>query len=221
MDWYYLKDDRRFGPVPETSIRAWMESGFLKPHELVWRSGMADWARVDEVPELSSGSRLPGGSFTQGTGLPMAPTPPEGSSGYAGFWLRAGAYLIDTLILSMVLLIFWRPEVQPDMTPERMMESIRQLQSNPGLMAAQLILSWLYFALLECSSWQATLGKKAFRLKVTDMEGRRLSFYRATVRHMGKILSQFTFLLGFVLAAFTPRKQALHDLLAKCLVVRR
>jgi len=69
--------------------------------------------------------------------------------------------------------------------------------------------------------WQATLAKRAFGLKVTDLEGRRISFTRASYRYLGKLVFGTLLLFGFLFAAFTPRKQALHDILAKCLVLKR
>jgi uncharacterized RDD family membrane protein YckC len=83
------------------------------------------------------------------------------------------------------------------------------------------VLTWLYFAGLESSAWQATLGKRATRLQVTDRTGRRLSFGRATGRFFAKAISAITLLIGYLVAAFTPRKQALHDLIAGTVVVRR
>ena len=95
-----------------------------------------------------------------------------------------------------------------------------------------LIVRWLYFALMESSSWQATLGKKALGLRVTGMDGQRIGFGRATGRYFGKILSAMTFILGYIMAGFMmagpPRhdrpharkKQALHDMIAGPLVVR-
>ena len=79
---------------------------------------------------------------------------------------------------------------------------------------------WLYFALMESSAWQATLGKKVLGLYVTDLEGRRLGFGRATGRYFAKAISNFTLLIGYVIAGFTKKKQALHDIIAGCLVLR-
>ncbi len=76
--------------------------------------------------------------------------------------------------------------------------------------------SWLYWALMESSRWRATLGKKILGLEVTDLEGRRISFARATVRYFGKII-----FVGFIMVAFTEKKQALHDIIAGCLVVKK
>ena len=90
-----------------------------------------------------------------------------------------------------------------------------------GLNLVLMVGVWLYYALMECSTWQGTLGKKALGLYVTDMEGNRISFGRATGRHFGKILSGLTLLVGYIMAGFTARKQALHDLLASCLMLRK
>jgi len=85
-----------------------------------------------------------------------------------------------------------------------------------------LLLTWLYHALMESSEWQATLGKKVLGLVVTDMAGRRVSFGRATGRHFAKIITQHVpAFIGYIMAGFTERKQALHDMIAGCLVLRR
>ena len=80
--------------------------------------------------------------------------------------------------------------------------------------------AWLYGALLECSRWQATIGKQWFGMKVTDAGGRRISFFRATGRHLGKCLSGLPCFLGFTAALFSPRGLAWHDRLAKTRVVK-
>ena len=80
--------------------------------------------------------------------------------------------------------------------------------------------AWLYFSLQESSAQQATLGKRAIGIKVTDLEGRRVSFGRATARYFSKILSGLICDVGFIMAGFTARKQGLHDMIASTLVVR-
>jgi uncharacterized RDD family membrane protein YckC len=84
-----------------------------------------------------------------------------------------------------------------------------------------LVADWLYFAYQESSPAQATIGKRALGIKVTDLEGNRISFGRATGRYFAKYLSAITLFIGFLLAAFTARKQALHDMIAGTLVVNR
>jgi uncharacterized RDD family membrane protein YckC len=74
---------------------------------------------------------------------------------------------------------------------------------------------------MESSSKQATLGKMYVGLQVTDMAGNRISFTRALVRHIAEILSYLTFFIGYIISGFTTQKQALHDLIAGTLVVKK
>lgn len=99
---------------------------------------------------------------------------------------------------------------------------------EPGQMGAasvlqfvSLVVWWLYFALQESSSKQATIGKRAIGIKVADMSGKRISFGKATGRHFGKIISSIILMIGFIMAAFTAKKQALHDMMAGTLVVMK
>lgn len=77
---------------------------------------------------------------------------------------------------------------------------------------------WLYFAYLESSKNQATMGKMALRIAVTDLDGNRITFARATLRCFAKIVSVLTFFVGFIIIAFTRYKQGLHDMIAGCLM---
>jgi uncharacterized RDD family membrane protein YckC len=86
---------------------------------------------------------------------------------------------------------------------------------------AVMIVGWLYYALMESSVNQATLGKMALGIKVTDLDGNRISFGRATGRYFGKIVSGMILYIGFIMAGFTEKKQALHDIMASCLVVNK
>ena len=79
---------------------------------------------------------------------------------------------------------------------------------------------WLYYAFLESSSWQGTIGKKVVGLRVTDMNGNRISFGRATGRYFGMILSGMICFIGWLMIAFTEKKQGLHDMLASTLVLK-
>ncbi len=84
-----------------------------------------------------------------------------------------------------------------------------------------LLVGWLYEAVMTSSHRQGTFGKMAFGIKVTDMNGNRISFGRATGRHFAKILSSLICLIGYLVALFTERKQALHDLIASTLVLKK
>ncbi len=152
---------------------------------------------------------------------------------YAGFWLRFLALLIDNVVMGLAFVLILIPlifltglegfigEFHPN--EELNDAGIFMLVSLVFLVAtASLLLTWLYHALMESSEWQATLGKKALGLVVTDMAGQRLSFGRSTGRHFGKIVTNLIpAFIGYIMAGFTEKKQALHDMLAGCLVLRR
>jgi uncharacterized RDD family membrane protein YckC/Tfp pilus assembly major pilin PilA len=122
-------------------------------------------------------------------------TPAAGAI-YAGFWKRFVAYILDAVLLAIIYVFI-------------------------GSYLILLLITWLYYALMESSSSQATLGKMALGIKVVDMQGNRISFLRATGRLLGKILSSLILSIGYIMAAFTSRKQALHDLMADCLVINK
>jgi uncharacterized RDD family membrane protein YckC len=142
---------------------------------------------------------------------------------YAGFWLRALAYLIDTVFVSAAfgLVAAFYPAAFlkfPDATTISL-TSLPQL--TPLAIGLTILVVWLYYAFFEASVWQATPGKRILRLYVTDLNGRPLTFARATMRYFAKLISGLTFLVGYFLAGFTEKKQALHDIIASCLVMRR
>ena len=89
------------------------------------------------------------------------------------------------------------------------------------LISLSVLGSWLYHAKMESSAWQATLGKKVLNLRVTDLNGARVTFGRASGRHFAKFITGLIPLgVGFMLAGLTERRQALHDMIASCLVLR-
>jgi uncharacterized RDD family membrane protein YckC len=159
---------------------------------------------------------------------------PVASVVYAGFWLRVLAYLIDALILG----VFAVPILIGVAMALGIGGILAGIPRNGDPFANGLppvfflfiwfcILlgvggTWLYHALLESSEWEATAGKKALGLIVTDMTGNRVSFARASGRHFGKIVTSFIPLgIGYMMAGFTEKRQALHDMLASCLVLRK
>jgi uncharacterized RDD family membrane protein YckC len=144
---------------------------------------------------------------------------------YAGFWLRVVAYIIDAMILGIVGVGAFFPLFRANIhafTAENPWEVYTSV-SRPllAIRLLALMLSWIYYASMESSTWQATLGKKILGLKVTDLAGNRISFARASGRFFGKVLSGMILGIGFLMAGFTARKQALHDILAGCLVLRQ
>lgn len=160
----------------------------------------------------------PGGVSAETAAAPQAP--PR----YAGFWRRCLALLIDLVIVLLgCLVIGFFIVILLAIALVSTGGSAPGTDPTVSLVAFVIlfVLTWLYFAGLESSPWQATVGKRAARLLVTDGMGRRLSFARATGRFYAKAISALPLLIGFLVAAFTPRKQALHDLIAGTLVVKR
>ena len=131
---------------------------------------------------------------------------------YAGFWRRFLAYLIDATFLFGVgsLIALGVLMVAP-----------YDLRSLLNIAPVSALVGWAYFALMESSPARGTLGKMALNLYVGDLHGDPISFRRALARYLLKFLSSLLLGLGYVAAAFSPRKQALHDLLAGTLVLRK
>jgi uncharacterized RDD family membrane protein YckC len=153
---------------------------------------------------------------------------------YAGFWLRFVAYLIDGVIVGFGLLVLLVP-IFFLMGGMAMVESLPRhgAEPNPGVIAAfvALVLSlagvavigkWLYHAYLESGEKQASWGKQALNIYVTDLSGSRITFGRASGRFFAKIITGLIPLwIGYIMAGFTERRQALHDMIASTLVLRK
>ena len=156
---------------------------------------------------------------------------------YASFLKRFIALVLDKLILQILLLpliilavsdfglsLLSNPWTFMEMNNDGWLLLEALLSSFPviliiGYILGFMLLSWLYFALFESSSRQATPGKMMMGIFVADEYGRRISFWRALGRTLGKILSKWFCYLGYIIAIFTERSQALHDLLAATLVL--
>ncbi len=152
---------------------------------------------------------------------------------YAGFWMRFAAYLIDNIICSFMAGIVFVPVslitgismfslFKTDLNDE---EKVAFAVGIIGMIAIFvliiIIIQWLYYALQESSAQQATFGKRAMGIIVTDMDGNRITFLNATGRHFGKIISGAIMNIGYIIAGFTEKKQALHDIMANCLVIKK
>ncbi|HVR90973.1 MAG TPA: RDD family protein [Novosphingobium sp.] len=135
---------------------------------------------------------------------------------YGGFWIRFVAYIIDAIILQIVatvLGLFVGVGIGAAGAGEDAVAA-----STLIAVGLSLVINWLYYAILESSEWQGTVGKKALSLVVTDESGERLGFGRATGRYFAKFLSSFILAFGFFMIGWTQRKQGLHDMIAGTLV---
>jgi uncharacterized RDD family membrane protein YckC len=191
-------------------------------------------------------ANAPGVQFCSNCGTSLAPlsaggSPAQGSAGsyqtagyapararaaqYGGFWIRFVAFIIDTIVVQIVVfpisLIFMMIGGISSAVGGASRDVLLSSMWITGIGVRALfgfVLNWLYEAFMESSSRQATLGKMIFSLKVTDLYGHRISFGRATGRHFAKYLSGFILMIGYIMAGFTERKQALHDMIAGTLV---
>jgi uncharacterized RDD family membrane protein YckC len=174
-------------------------------------------------------------------GVVNAPPPPVGTSTryipplpYAGFWVRFVAHLVDNLILGIpmmlvVVVLFFlfggfgmmmRRNLNDPHAVAALMAPIFLAVILVGIVF--LALSWLYYAGMESSDRQATFGKAVMSVHVTNLEGQRLTFGHATGRFFAKIISGLIPLaIGYIMAGFTEKKQALHDMIAGTLVLRK
>lgn len=161
------------------------------------------------------------------------------TTAYAGFWLRFVAYIMDALILGIPLGFVVISSLVgsgllrsvgtfPSETPDALVRFLGMGWILRIALAA-IALEWLYYSLMESSAWQATLGKKALGIYVADLSGARISFGRASGRFFSMILFRVVPLIGVLLffpidcicAGLTEKKQALHDMMAGCLVLRK
>jgi uncharacterized RDD family membrane protein YckC len=156
------------------------------------------------------------------TTIQMVDNLPAGTK-YAGFWWRFLAAFLDGIILQIVSIMSGLViGLALGLTLGTLGLDRQIVQALCGLAggAMGIVVAWLYHALLESSEKQATLGKMICKIRVIDLEGQRISFMRATGRYFSKFISAVILLIGYIMAGFTEKKQALHDLIAGTLVIR-
>jgi uncharacterized RDD family membrane protein YckC len=171
----------------------------------------------------------PSGQFGPGTAVapafaaPIYPVamPPVS---YAGFWIRFLAYIIDGALMSLVTLPLFFVVMGMGVAGANSRDPQAAVMALMATMPILLIVTgaggWLYFALMESSTKQGTLGKMLLKLKVADPNGNRIGFGRATGRYFAKWISSFTLSIGWIMAGFTEKKQALHDFIAVTVVLK-
>jgi uncharacterized RDD family membrane protein YckC len=157
---------------------------------------------------------------------------------YAGFWIRFAAYLLDSIIIGIPVTILNFVVIfgfigstiglEALMDPNYIetaeltdQEAISLLLGYLVSLIISLIITVLYYAVMHASKWQATIGKKLLGLVVTDLKGNRISFWRGLGRYLAMTFLSSIFMIGFIVAAFTEKKQSLHDLIAGTFVLKK
>jgi uncharacterized RDD family membrane protein YckC len=226
-NWYYAKDGVQTGPVPLATMRDMVRMGTLFAHDLVWSEGMPEWrtaASVQAVYGLAPGATLAyaGGRAPAYPGA-LEYYNPAAEFSYAGFWLRFLAIFLDGLIIGVplaavaALVVFGLGLHKEFNNPNSTVPAVLDL----AFRLIYVLVAWLYSASQESGPHMATWGKRACGIVVTDVNGHRLTFGRASGRFFAKILSNITCYIGYVMAAFTERRQGLHDMVAGTVVVHK
>lgn len=243
--WFYVDAaGKQVGPVTVEDLRAAVQRGAASMESLAWRDGLAGWLPIRELAqELGLGAAatmvLP----------PAPPAPPsmsvasddanpyrapekiseDGFVGgqdvvYAGFWRRWAALFVDQMIVGIPLgIVYFFLMLGMGLSGGLMSSAQPPVAAILGMEFAFYLIWWtvglFYYAGLESSEAQGTFGKRALGIKVTDLEGRRISFKHAMGRWFSAALSYMSLYIGFIMAGFTQRKQGLHDVIAGTLVV--
>ncbi len=238
--WFYAKGGQQTGPVTFDALRHLASLQQIWPDDLVWAPHLPQWVVASSVeglfappqfaPAPSPYAPVPSPyNPTSGGPMPVSPLGYESintfAPEYAGFWIRFVAAFLDGILLRICQFAV--------LLPIRLLAGLPMFDNNaPGAAPAtvaivllfeflfQTATGWLYEAYMTSGPKQATFGKMAVGIVVVDYNGNRLTFGRATGRHFAKIVSAITLCVGFLMVAFTEKKQGLHDMIASTLVVK-
>lgn len=250
VKYFVSRKSKLLGPFPLAELKAQLHAGAVLPTDIAWTQGMLKWLPIPEVtggkipvvpstvilpapPRQRPKAALPASVAPAATKSSPRVTPQEllrehrqrvtrsaeapDTKRYASFRERAIAYGLDALAI-YVLVATIAAELIPRI--ENGFDPRIDIREQALYAPIAVLTGWLYYALLESSKLQATFGKRWMGLRVADLDGQRIEFRRASLRYWGQYLSGALGGLGFLIAAFTPRRQALHDMLAGCVILR-
>jgi uncharacterized RDD family membrane protein YckC len=219
MSWYYGVDGRRQGPVEETALEALELSGGIEWTTPIWREGMPAWKPF---------GAMFGRASVRWEGLAS-----EETTQYCGFWIRFCARMLDGLILGTVTLplsltnqvITMRsiPFTDPGAEMNRLENSAFLgpfLTIQAGFLLASLILAFAY-EVFFVGRFGGTPGKLLLRMRIVRADFSRLTYGRAAIRFFGRMLTELTMYIGYIMVGFDPQRRALHDYVADTRVIKR
>ena len=242
MQWYYLKDGQRVGPLDDEAFEALVKSGEISPETQIWNEGLPAWqsyATVMGKPKLRVNKR----ELSQpDVGKVMERINPADlvsrSSGqkrqdnftYAGIWLRAIATFIDSIVMTLMLAGFGalgfllKRTVYKDAQPTRTLYEDIRVSDQEFYVAIALVaiafISVFFYKPYWIGKTGATAGKKLLKLKVIRRSGEPVTAGRAMGRFFAEYLSSFIFAIGYLMVAFDSQKRALHDRICDTRVIR-
>ncbi len=209
--WLNLGGEKTYGPYEVDRLRIFQSEGKLGASAQLCQEGGMQWVPAASV--LGPTNTVTPPPLPQST--VAAPLGVQGEFELAPFGKRAGAIVIDGIILYAGFRLI---ETVALASVANGLGSWERAIFTVGLF--ELVIAWLYFVLFETSQKQATLGKMLVEIKVTDINGNRLGFGQATGRYFSKMISMIILGVGYFFPLWTPRKQALHDIIAGTLVLR-
>lgn len=227
--WYVGRNGERAGPFSEPEMREQAARGLIRPTDLVWREGMPAWAPASTIPGLLpvAAAFAPNPYAAPATTDLTTPVFQESAGDvlqYAEYLPRVGAALLDGIFVYAMLCI-----------PNLLLAGIVTTAAQGDLDAAgnvapganlcafvvNTVIGLIYSVVLETSAKQATWGKQIVGIRVTDLEGRRITVGRAVGRYFAKWITGCTCGIGLLMPLWTARKQTLHDLICGCLALKR
>ncbi|MGE5190162.1 MAG: RDD family protein [Gemmatimonadota bacterium] len=204
MDWYYVDNGRRIGPVDDTTLQVLVNAGAVGPGTLVWREGMSGWQPY--------AAARPEGAGAPGAAAAALP--------YAGFWIRVVAKLVDSAILwaaGVALALAFAPVTGGFRAA---LASPFAENEHPLLLLAQIAGAAAYSTLFV-GRYGATPGKMAAGLKIVTPDGGKVGYGTALCRYFAEILSSVILGIGYLMIAFDAQKRGLHDRICRTRVVFR
>ena len=230
MEVWIGRDGERHGPYKDEDVRQWLRSGQVSRDDLGWYEGLADWQPLSVLyADIMAEAPI---APVDAPAIPALPqTTTTSLEDYAGFWQRFGAWAIDYLILlvpSSIVAISMGATAAIERLMTQMQSGLTSAAINEYVHALRpigfvvVLIGFAYYALFECSKWQATPGKMALGLRVTDYDGARISFTRSLVRNAIRLANAIIWVIPFIfyiVVAWTARKQGVHDMIASTLVL--
>lgn len=228
--WYYAQSRQRFGPVTAHVLAQMYAQGDIHDNDLVWAPHMKNWQKAGAVKDQFMNAPAPppnpsARSSYSGSvdSLPVAQPVVTGrivvddTFENAGFFARLAALIVDFIILIPIMAIVVAIAVAFMGMPQT--EAAMNAYSLV-LNALSVVVGWLYYALQESGKHGATFGKRVLGIAVTDLNGDGITFWRATARHFSKLISGMICGIGYLFPFITQRKQALHDIIAGCMIIK-
>ncbi len=241
MQWYYAKNNERYGPYEDDAFLQLVEAGTVEAGTLVWNPDLPDWKRYQEVvggvepapaeslyPCAECGGMFPEKDLAVFGGMQVCAehkpiyfqrvkqgTVPPAQTNYAGFWTRAAAKILDYVITGS-----FQSGIQ---------FAVLSLggEDNPAVFfVASMVAALVGFAtVILYNTWflgrfGATPGKMAFGIRVILPGEPGISYLRALGRTLGEIVSGMVFYIGYIMAAFDAEHRALHDFFCDTRVVK-